>query len=75
MEYRSIQRALVCYQKCIAAKKAKSIQVISFVPEQPNMNNNHSKIDVCEATTMTGKRCTFKCLCGTKFCKRHQIIL
>jgi hypothetical protein len=73
MESRSIQRALVCYQKCLAAKKAKSIQVISYIPEQPTVN--HSKVDVCEATTMSGKRCTFKSLYGTKFCKRHQIIL
>ena len=73
MEARSIQRALVCYQKCLAAKKSKSIQIINFVPEQPTVQV--SKVDNCEAITMTGKKCTFKALCGTKYCKRHQIIL
>jgi len=72
MEARSIQRALVCYQKCLAAKKSKSIQVINFVPEH---TVQVSKVDNCEATTMTGKKCMFKALCGTKYCKRHQIIL
>jgi hypothetical protein len=52
---------------------ANGIQVINFVPEQPTVQV--SKVDNCEATTMTGKKCTFKALCGTKYCKRHQIIL
>ena len=50
-------------------KDSRQIVVIEKPPEVVNEQRTVKKI--CCATTMTGKPCSFKAVCGD-FCKKHQ---
>jgi hypothetical protein len=51
-------------------KNERQIIVIDKLPETVNTKRNMSKL--CAATTLTGKPCSFKAVCG-EFCKKHRI--
>ena len=52
-------------------KNERQIIVLDKPPETINVQRNARKL--CAATTMTGKPCSFKAVCG-EFCKKHRII-
>ena len=51
-------------------KNERQIIVLDKPPETINVQRNARKL--CAATTMTGKPCSFKAVCG-EFCKKHRI--
>ena len=58
------------YQEHKMKKEQRQIVVLSKTPEVTNESRTHKKI--CCATTMTGKQCAFKAVCGD-FCKKHSV--
>lgn len=58
------------YNHIQAEKDKKAIKVISKPPPQANETKYSTKI--CEAMTLSGKKCTFKATCGN-YCKKHDI--
>ena len=55
-------------KKKLECQKTKPIQVIDFIPKQEVSENRN----ICKAFTLSGKKCTFKAVCGD-YCKKHRI--
>lgn len=60
----------MAYKKAEAKKEERQVIVIDKVPEARGVQRSQNKI--CMATTMSGKQCSFKAVCGD-FCKKHRI--
>ena len=52
----------------IEIRELKKVKVVKEPPKEHSKPN----INICKATTMGGKQCTFKATCGD-FCKKHRI--
>lgn len=52
----------------LECKKTRSIQVLDSVPKQDVSESRN----ICKAFTLSGKKCTFKAVCGD-YCKKHRI--
>lgn len=67
---RSVFKMKNRYKQHEAHKKERSMVVITEAPkrivEQKYMGN------ICQSTTLKGKKCTFKATCGN-FCKKHSV--
>lgn len=67
---RSMLKMKTKYKQHEEKKHARSVLVITEAPkhvvEQKHVTN------ICQSTTLKGKRCTFKATCGC-FCKKHSI--
>jgi len=55
-------------KKKLECKKTRSIQVLDSVPKQDVSESRN----ICKAFTLSGKKCTFKAVCGD-YCKKHRI--
>ena len=55
-------------KKKLECKKTRSIQVLDSVPKQDTSETRN----ICKAFTLSGKKCTFKAVCGD-YCKKHRI--
>ena len=55
-------------KKKLECQKTRPIQVIDSVPKR-DVSENRS---VCKAFTLSGKKCSFKAVCG-EYCKKHRI--
>lgn len=51
-------------------KDKKAIQIINKPP--PKIVETKYSTKICEAMTLSGKKCTFKATCGN-YCKKHDI--
>lgn len=58
------------YIKYNNVKKNSAIVVLDKTPEVVHEQRTHHKI--CCATTMSGKPCKFKAVCGD-YCRKHQV--
>jgi hypothetical protein len=58
------------YKKHEEKKESRQVIVIDKLPESVVTQRTHVK--TCQATTMSGKPCSFKAVCGD-FCKKHRI--
>lgn len=58
------------YQEHAKKKDDRKMIVLDKVPEVVNESRNTKKI--CCATTMTGKPCSFRAVCGD-YCKKHSV--
>jgi len=58
------------YKQVEQKKNERQIILIDKAPTLVNEKRKHSNI--CLATTMSGKRCSFKAVCG-EFCKKHRV--
>jgi|TARA_R110000822_G_scaffold174728_2_gene314337 hypothetical protein len=58
------------YQEHKMKKEQRQVVVIDKAPEIVNEMRNSKK--TCCATTMSGKPCSFKAVCGD-FCKKHSV--
>lgn len=52
----------------LECKKTRPIQVLDSVPKQDTSESRN----ICKAFTLSGKKCTFKSVCGD-YCKKHRI--
>ena len=61
------------YKKLEDKKKENSIIVLDSAPKEvvPEQRTNHK---ICQATTMAGKPCKFKAVCGN-YCRKHKVSL
>lgn len=53
-------------------EKKQSRQVIILDKTPVIVKESRVSANICQATTMAGKRCSFKAVCGD-FCKKHRI--
>ena len=60
----------MAYKRHENKKEERQIVVIDKPPEPTVTQRSQNKI--CMATTMSGKQCSFKAVCGD-FCKKHRI--
>lgn len=67
---RSVFKMKNKYKQHEENKKGRSIQVIAEAPKHI-VEQKHT-INICQATTLKGKKCTFKATCGS-FCKKHSV--
>lgn len=51
-------------------KQSRQIIILSKIPEEVNESRTNKRI--CCATTMSGKPCSFRAVCGD-FCKKHSV--
>jgi len=58
------------YQEAEQKKDSRKIIVIDKAPTL--VNEQRKQGNICLATTMTGKPCSFKAVCGD-FCKKHRV--
>ena len=58
------------YKKHEQKKSDRQLIVLDRPPEVAVTSRTHAK--TCQATTMTGKPCSFRAVCGD-FCKKHRI--
>jgi hypothetical protein len=55
------------------AEQKKNERQIIVIDKAPTLINEQRKnTNICSATTMAGKRCSFKAVCGD-FCKKHRV--
>jgi len=66
---RSIHKLRESRKKYDDSRTKKSIVILQEVPDKVVENRHVSNI--CQATTMSGKKCSFKASCG-RFCKKHS---
>tara|TARA_B110001450_G_scaffold109945_1_gene103855 strand:+ start:338 stop:733 length:396 start_codon:yes stop_codon:yes gene_type:complete len=52
----------------LECKKTRPIQVLDSVPKHDVSESRN----ICKAFTLSGKKCTFKAVCGD-YCKKHRI--
>ena len=52
----------------LECKKTRPIQVLDSVPK-PDVSESRN---ICKAFTLSGKKCSFKAVCGD-YCKKHRI--
>lgn len=59
------------YKNLENKKKENSIVFLDAPPKEvaPEQRTNHK---ICQATTMTGKPCKFKAVCGN-YCRKHKV--
>tara|TARA_B100001540_G_scaffold316355_1_gene345968 strand:- start:2558 stop:2986 length:429 start_codon:yes stop_codon:yes gene_type:complete len=55
-------------KKKIECQKTRPIKVLETAPDNQNIENKN----ICQAFTLSGKKCSFKAVCG-KYCKKHRI--
>ena len=55
-------------KKKLECQKTKPIQVLDSAPKQDTSEFRN----ICKAFTLSGKKCTFKAVCGD-YCKKHKI--
>jgi len=55
-------------KKKLECQKTKPIQVLETAPKQDVSETRN----ICKAFTLSGKKCTFKAVCGD-YCKKHRI--
>jgi len=55
-------------KKKLESQKTNPIQVLDSVPKQDVSESRN----ICKAFTLSGKKCTFKAVCGD-YCKKHRI--
>ena len=55
-----------------ANTKKKTAIVVLDAPPRENAVEQRTKHKICCATTMTGKPCRFKAVCGD-YCRKHQV--
>jgi hypothetical protein len=55
-------------KKKLESQKTKPIQVLDSAPKQDTSEIRN----ICKAFTLSGKKCTFKAVCGD-YCKKHRI--
>jgi sulfatase maturation enzyme AslB (radical SAM superfamily) len=60
----------MAYKRHENKKEERQVVVIDKPPEPTVTQRSQNKI--CMATTMSGKQCSFKAVCGD-FCKKHRI--
>ena len=53
-------------------KKKDSRQIIILDKAPTVVNEQRNQVKLCQATTMVGKPCSFRAVCGG-FCKKHRI--
>lgn len=70
MMARSLHKAKVAQEKILKNKRERGLKIITQ-QDLPKMKVE-TRVAICKATTMNGKRCGNKAVCG-EFCKRHQI--
>ena len=58
----------VALQQFMDEAASKPIQVLDSVPKQDTSEIRN----ICKAFTLSGKKCTFKAVCGD-YCKKHRI--
>lgn len=58
------------YRKFDEKKQSRQVIVLDKTPVI--VKEARASTHICQATTMTGKRCSFKAVCGD-FCKKHRI--
>ena len=58
------------YQEAAQKKESQKVIVLDKKPDVVHQMRNVKK--VCCATTMSGKQCSFKAVCGD-FCKKHSV--
>lgn len=64
-------RCKMAYVKHENTRKNSSVIVLDTLPKEnaPEQRTSHK---ICCATTMTGKPCRFKAVCGD-YCRKHQV--
>ena len=67
---RSVYKLKNRYREHEAHKKARSTMIITEAPKR-QVEQKHTQ-NICQSTTLKGKRCTFKATCGN-FCKKHSV--
>lgn len=67
---RSVFKMKNRYRVHEAHKKERSTMIISEAPKR-QVEQKHAP-NICQSTTLKGKRCTFKANCGN-FCKKHSV--
>jgi hypothetical protein len=67
---RSVYKMKSKYKQHEAHKKARSLVVLTEAPKQ--VVEQKYTTNICQSTTLKGKRCTFKATCGN-FCKKHSV--
>jgi hypothetical protein len=55
-------------KKKLECQKTRPIKVLQTAPDNQNTENKK----ICQAFTLSGKKCSFKAVCG-KYCKKHRI--
>lgn len=58
------------YKNFDQKKQNRQIIILDKAPTEQKESRVH--VSTCQATTMTGKMCSFKAVCGN-FCKKHRI--
>ena len=58
------------YKRHEEKKESRQVVVIDKLPE--SVVTQRTQVKTCQATTMSGKPCSFKAVCGD-FCKKHRI--
>lgn len=58
------------YKKFDEKKQSRKIVFLEKTPVAAK--ESRASANICQATTMAGKRCSFKAVCGD-FCKKHRI--
>ena len=58
------------YKKYDQKKRDRKIIVLDKMPTE--VRESRARVTTCQATTMAGKQCSFKAVCGD-FCKKHRI--
>lgn len=58
------------YERCSEEKQKRIMIVLDRVPTQKQVVQPQTL--VCGAVMMTGKKCTFKAVCGS-YCRKHRI--
>jgi hypothetical protein len=66
---RSVFKMKNRYRKHEEYKKSRSSVLITDAPKQ--VVEQKYTTNICQSTTLKGKRCTFKATCGN-FCKKHS---
>ena len=67
---RSMLKMKSKYRQHEERKQARSVMVITEAPKH-FVENKHTT-NICQSTTLKGKKCTFKATCGL-YCKKHNI--
>lgn len=67
---RSMLKMKSMYRQHEEKKKARSVMVITEAPKHL-VEQKHSS-NICQSTTLKGKKCTFKATCGS-YCKKHSV--
>lgn len=64
-------RCKMAYVKHENTRKNSSVIVLDALPKE-NVPEQRTSHKICAATTMSGKPCRFKAVCGD-YCRKHQV--